>query len=99
MSNSQKRSSSSLFVILKQANKLVLWLLGALIGIAVVVFFLFDAIGWGGTGVRAMVAMLVSPLIVIVLAGGAWLYWRAGEPTTSFVTSDVEEETINGSIN
>jgi hypothetical protein len=96
MSNDNKPSTRLLTLdALKRANSLALTLLVVLAITAFGLFMVLDALGWGTTGVRAMVALLVAPLILIVLAGGAWLFWRAGDHTTT-TPHEVEEEAVNG---
>lgn len=65
--------------IIKRANTLGMILFIGLLAIAGLLFLLLDVIGWEGTAIRALVAMLLSPLIVGILFSIGWLALRASQ--------------------
>lgn len=82
--------------MLKRANSLAMMLLVVLALTAAALFVILDALGWSSTGVQAMIALLVAPLLLSIVAGGGWLVWRAGENTVSAGVTEGEEDVPNG---
>lgn len=68
--------------ILKRANSLGIVLFGVLLAGAGVLFLLLGLLGWDNIGIRAMVSMLLSPLVVGIVFGFSWLAMRAASQTT-----------------
>ncbi len=75
--------------ILKRANTLGMLIFVGLLVIAGIIFALLDLIGWQNTSVQALVALLVSPIIMAVLVGVGWLVLRS---LTQDSTGDTNHE-------
>ena len=85
---SESPSSVNIFSILKKANMIGLGLFIAFLLVAAVLYFLMGLIGWDSSGLRAMAALFISPLLLGGLGGMAWLVWRSGQETQGTASND-----------
>ncbi len=80
---SSKQQSLNWANTLKRANTLGIILFVGLLVMAGLLFLLLGVLGWQGTSVRALVALLLSPIVVGILFAIGWMVVRANKQPAS----------------
>lgn len=90
MSTPDKRPLSTMD-ILKRANTLGIGLFAGLLVCAGLLFVFLGVVGYDDTGIRALISLLLSPMIIAVIFGVGWMIVK-GANSNPIPQSDDQDE-------